>query len=231
MWGEARGCMLASMMASGILPAHARLTTAFLVLAAVGCAGAPGAQKSQEPPPVEASAYYPLAPGWKWAYAVERGGDMVLATYTVVDRAGTTVAVQAGEDRLHYNLQADGIVRMDTFGAGGGDYLLKTPIRAGATWPVASGTARVVAVGETVEVDAGRFTNCATIEERRRNPDRMSRTTYAPGVGPIKIELQAAGGVVPDGVESVRATLRGFTRPGQDPLASAAGLRAGGTRL
>jgi hypothetical protein len=184
---------------------------AVIALLAAACATS-GPSRPAAPPPEQAAAYYPLEPGWKWAYAIEQGGQIVLATYVVLDRVGQTVAVQAGDDRIHYELRPDGIVRKEALGVD--DYLIKGPVRAGATWQVSGGTAKVVATNETVQLDAGRFEGCAIVEERRRSPERVTRTTFAPGIGPVRIEVDVEGAPP----ERVRAVLRGYTKPGQDPL-------------
>ncbi len=165
---------------------------------------------------MEAQAYFPLTSGWRWAYEVHRGGESMLATYAVTERIGDSVVVQAGEDRLAYALLADGIARRD--GLAIGDYLLKTPLRAGASWPLTGGQAKVVAFGKTVTVPGGTFGNCITIEENRTDPDRMSRTIYAAGVGPISLEVQTYDPGKKRFVETLKAELRGVTRPGEDPL-------------
>lgn len=177
------------------------------------CAGAPSGRPASGPAPQDPAAYYPLEPGWRWAYAIEQSGQTMLATYVVLQRAGDTVVVQAGDDRIHYQLRSDGIVRKAALGAD--DYVIKAPVRAGLTWPIAGGTAKILSAGQTVELEAGRFDGCAIVEERRDAPARVSRTTYAPGVGPIRIEFDSAG----PPAQQVRAVLRGFTKPGQDPLA------------
>jgi hypothetical protein len=168
------------------------------------------------PPPEQAAAYYPLAPGWKWAYEIEKGGEKILATYGVLEQIGDTVVIQAGEERSGYAILPQGIARRE--GPNAGDFILKTPIRAGATWPLASGTAKVVSVGEAVTVPAGTYANCAVVEEVRTNPDRVLRTTYAAGVGPITLEYQVSNPEARRFDVLLRARLLGLTRPGEDPL-------------
>jgi hypothetical protein len=187
-----------------------------LVLAlGAGCASsnqvAPGPDRiSPEDPRV----YYPLDPGWKWAYDVQQDGDQILAIYSVASREGDRAVIETSERRLDYVFKPDGIVRGNAMGPP--DYVLKAPIKMGARWPVAGGEAQITAVGATVEVIAGRFPDCIVVEEIRA--EYTTRTTFAPGVGPVKIDLDAAGEGA--GVSSLRAVLRGFTRPGEDPLAS-----------
>jgi hypothetical protein len=184
--------------------------------AMLGCATAPAPSRLDGPPPEEAAAYYPFSAGWKWAYDVEREGQRMLATTAVMEAIGDTAIVQAGEQKLSYALSPEGIARRD--GLRTADFLLKTPIRAGASWPIEGGEARVALVGKTVTVPGGTFSNCATIEENRTNPQRINRTVYCAGVGPVSIEVQVhdplSGAFRPE----MRATLLGVTRPGEDPL-------------
>ena len=168
------------------------------------------------PPPEQAAAYFPLVPGWKWAYEIERGGEQILATYAVLQQMGDTVIVQAGEKRNGYAILPEGIARRE--GLNPGDFILKTPIRAGASWPLAGGTAKVVSVGETVTLPAGSYANCAVVEEVRTNPDRVLRTIYAPGVGPISLEYQVSNPETRKFDVVLRARLLGLTRPGEDPM-------------
>lgn len=186
--------------------------------ALAGCASTPTPPATPGvPPPENAADYYPLASGWRWAYEIqEQGGETVLATFAVLERMMDTAIVASGESRITYAVLPEGIARRE--GMEVGDFILKSPIRKGAEWSLAGGRARVVAVGETVTTDGGTFTNCATIEENRSNPDRVSRTTYAAGVGPVALEQQVHDPGTGRFVVQTRARLRGVTRPGEDPL-------------
>jgi hypothetical protein len=187
-----------------------------------GCATTAPAPGPAAPPPEEATVYYPLAPGWKWAYTLDKAGGAILATYSVIDRMGDRAIVKAGEDRLVYAVLPDGIARRE--GLRVGDYLLKTPVRVGAGWRLATGEAKVVAVGRDVTVPAGTFPGCATIEESRSEAERwLVRTVYAAGVGPISIEVQVHDPGTRVFRTEVRAALIGVTRPGEDPLGPSEG--------
>jgi hypothetical protein len=211
-----------------ILDRMSSSTVAALVLGAMGltlgCAttAAPAANPGG-PPPEDAAAYYPFAAGWKWAYNVEREGDTLLATYAVLERTGDTAIVQAGDQRLSYALGTDGIARRE--GLRTTDYVLRTPIREGASWPIEGGAAKVASVGKTVTVPGGTFPQCATIEERRTNPERITRTTYCAGVGPVMIEVQVHDPLSGNFKTEMRALLMGVTRPGEDPLGPGAATR------
>jgi hypothetical protein len=196
-----------------------RQIVALLVFATACCLACAATQKpvARTPPPERAADYFPLAPGWKWAYEIEKGGQKILATYAVLQQIGDTVVVQAGEERNGYVILADGIARRDSLSPG--DFILKTPMRAGASWAVAGGKATVVFVGRDVTVPAGAFANCALVEETRSNPDRVVRTTFAAGVGPIEVEVQVSNPETRKFEVILAARLLGVTRPGEDPLA------------
>ncbi|MCG5054576.1 MAG: hypothetical protein KA712_16560 [Myxococcales bacterium] len=185
-----------------------------LALALADCASpAASSPAKREGPPSDARAYFPLEPGWKWAYDVEQDGEAILAIYAVTSREGDRATVTGGQQVVPYELRPDGIIRPD--GQGGGDYLLRAPLGPEAAWPVAGGHAKVVGWDQTVDTPAGPFAGCVVVEELRENPDRRTRTAYAPAVGPVRIEFSAMDMV---GLHETKAILRGFTRPGDDPL-------------
>jgi hypothetical protein len=190
----------------------------------LGCATS-GGTAADAPPPEDAAAYYPFSAGWKWAYDVQREGQTMLATTAVTERTGDTAIVQAGDQRISYALSAEGISRRE--GLRTSDFLLRTPIRAGATWPIEGGQAKVAEVGKVVTVPGGTFSRCATVEENRTNPDRVTRTIYCANVGPVSIEVQVHDPMSGAYQTEMRATLLGVTRPGEDPL----GMPEGSSRL
>lgn len=182
---------------------------------AVGCATGPAAPAASTARAQTAAEYYPLDAGWKWAYDLERDGTHLLAVYAVLERTPDTAIVEAGDQRMTYAVTPQGIAQKE--GTTVGDFMLKNPVVLGAEWSVFAGTAKIVAVDQTVSVPSGDYAHCLVVETLRREPTRLSRTTYAPGIGPVAIEVQ----VQSQGrfVTTMRASLRGATKPGADPLA------------
>ena len=180
---------------------------------ACASSGSPGASAPRKN--LTAADYYPLASGWKWAYDVEKDGTNILATYVVLERNGDVASVQAGDEQLTYAVTADGVAQKD--GGAVGDYVIKNPLKLGAEWPVAGGRAKIVATDQEITLEpAGKFDGCVVVEVTRTDPVRIVRTTYAPDVGPVALELQ-----VQDGqrfVTSTRARLRAVTKPGEEAL-------------
>lgn len=195
-----------------------RLVVAVVLLAGVAsCASSSGAGTAPAGPPktFTAADLYPLEPGWKWAYDLVKDGQNMLALYSVLERSGDSATVQAGEEQMSYAITPEGIAQKD--GPVVGDFVVKNPVAMGTEWPVAGGRARITAVAQSVTVTAGRFDDCVLVEVTRADPPRAVRTTFAPGIGPVIIELQIrVGGEM---TTVTRATLRAVTRPGQDPLA------------
>jgi hypothetical protein len=155
--------------------------------------------------------FYPLLPGWGWAYDVESEGRNVLALYSVVERRGNVAVVKNGDDRIEYLIQADGIARRE--GSLPGDYLVRLPMVVGAAWPVMGGQATVVEAGQKLALASDTYRDCAVVEEVRGQPSRVTRTTYCKGAGPVRIEMRVYNPMKMDFETIVRANLLSVTRP------------------
>jgi hypothetical protein len=195
--------------------ALAGVVGAALLSLVTGCATAPPGPAASASRSTAAADYFPLEAGWKWAYELDREGQHLLAVYTVLERMPDGAIVQAGDQRISYAVTPQGIAMKEAGTVG--DYVLKNPVVLGTTWNVTAGTAKIVATDKTVSGPAGEYTDCVVVEVLRHEPNRLSRTTFAPGVGPVEIEVQ----VESQGrfVTTTHALLRGTTKPGQDPLA------------
>ncbi|HSS38125.1 MAG TPA: hypothetical protein VLT58_05095 [Polyangia bacterium] len=185
-----------------------------VVLAVVGAACAtqgPASNEIKSRPNLTAADFYPLSPGWKWAYDVERDGLNILATYAVQERTGDTAVVQAGDEKLTYVIGPQGIAQVEAGVAG--DYVIKNPIAAGSEWPVSGGKARIASVTADFRMESGEhYLGCIVVEVTRTEPVRIARTTFAPDLGPVALEMQVQDG--PKFVTTTRARLRAVTRPG-----------------
>jgi hypothetical protein len=187
------------------------------VLLATACATSGGGGSPVVQPRANATAadYYPLANGWKWAFDVEQDGVNILATYAVLERSGDVAVVQAGDEKLMYAVTADGVAQKD--GSMMGDYVIKNPLRTGTEWNVAGGRAKITSVSEEVNIDSvGRYGGCVVVEVTRVSPMRITRTTFAPDLGPVALEMQVQDGQTFK--TTTKAKLRAVTKPG-DALA------------
>ena len=140
-----------------------------------------------------------------------RWTNLFLATYAVLERTGDLAVVQAGDERLTYAVMAEGIAQKD--GGMLGDYVIKNPVAAGAEWAVEGGRAHIASVTADFKLDSGEhYLGCIVVEVTRTDPVRVTRTTFAPDLGPVMLEMQ-----VQDGTRFItitRARLRAVTRPG-----------------
>jgi hypothetical protein len=189
---------------------------ALVVFVASACATQGGSSNDIKPRAnLTAADFYPLAPGWKWAYDVEKDGLNILATYAVLERTGDTAVVQAGDEKLTYAVTPDGIAQKD--GGMLGDYVIKNPVQAGAEWAVEGGRAHIASVSADFKLDSGEhYLGCVVVEVTRTDPVRVIRTTFAPELGPVLLEMQIqeAGRFT----TVTRARLRAVTRPSDAPL-------------
>ena len=184
------------------------------LLVAAGCASspAPGAPARIAGPAPELAELFPLAVGNEWTWddlspQLPPGGRRSARTVRVVSRT------QDGffRDSEGTELRVDGECVRDRVRR-----LLCRPLAAGGAWKSVvsvSSTERyeIVAVGERVEVPAGRFDRCVRVRANNRagaSSEHVLELTYAPGVGPVRLETWA----IVDGVAvpQIRAVLRSF---------------------
>ena len=188
---------------------------ATLVATACATSGGGGADVVRPRANATATDYYPLANGWKWAFDVDQDGVNILATYVVLERSGDVAVVQAGDEKLMYAVTPEGIAQKD--GSMMGDYVIKNPLRPGTEWNVSGGRAKITSVSEEVNIDSvGRYVGCVVVEVTRVSPMRITRTTFAPDLGPIALEMQVQDGQTFK--TTTKAKLRAVTKPG-DALA------------
>lgn len=183
-----------------------------LLALALACARAP----APTPPPVAPPEYFPLAVGNEWVYVDE-------SPALPPERRGAERRVRILErtadgyfrDSDRGELRADGECVHDRLRR-----LLCGPVAVGTRWASvvsASSTERyeIAGVGETIQTPAGRFDGCVRVRAHNRagEMDHVLEISYAPGVGPVRIETFA----VVDGkaTPQVRAVLRSYRLGGR----------------
>lgn len=168
-----------------------RLPALALALAA-GCAHAP-------PPPAAAKSpaeYFPLAVGNEWVYA-DRSPQLSRAEQAARERKVRILRRDAEgfyHDDSHGQLRADADCLRDRLRR-----LLCRPFEIGKGWVSVvsvSSTERyeIAAVGERVATPAGTFEGCIRVRAHNRagpDTDQVLETTYAPGVGVVRLETFA----------------------------------------
>jgi hypothetical protein len=138
----------------------------------------------------EALRYMPLEPDTVFTYDTQSEGRSehgLLIVQVSRPREGRA-DLRMGSKTERLQIEADGIAQVE------GGYLLKVPFVVGSTWKSKSGTVRVVAVDQEVDVPAGHFTGCMrTVEESRVGGVTRSVTSvFCAHVGLVMLE--ATGG-------------------------------------
>jgi hypothetical protein len=188
-----------------------------LAALAAACAGAPATTAPAARTATAPGDYFPLAVGNEWVYRDE-------SPALPPDRRGARRAVRILERT------ADGYFRDSERGELRADRdclhdrsrrLLCGPIAPGTSWSSVvsvSSTERyeIAAVGETVSTPAGRFDGCVRVRAHNRaepGTDHVLEITYAPWVGPVRIETYAVVGAAV--TPQVRAVLERFKVEGR----------------
>lgn len=190
------------------------LTTLAGLLA--GCAGPRAAAPARAADRAGPATYFPLAAGNSWTWEDRSSGNapgqVPLRTVTIRERTadGYWKDSDGNELRAGADCVQDRVRR-----------LLCAPLEAGRTWSSVvsvSSTERyeIAGTGEAVETPAGRFERCVRVRAHNRAgpaTDYVNEITYAPGVGPVRIETYAVvdGKVTPQ----VRALLRSYRIEGK----------------
>src|SRR5437870_686598 len=190
------------------------MTRLFLALAvaAAGCGASTGNVKPSfhYTADVKPGVYFPLAVGTAWSYDVvdDSTGEKILLVNRVDTLDGQRATLFTGSDPLVYEDRGNEIVRMPS-----GAVVMKTPIAAGTAWDIPGGKAKILAIDAKADTMAQSYAACVSVEET--TDERRVVTTYAPHVGPVKVEVYARG---PAGERlDRRGILRSFHAAG-DPV-------------
>ncbi len=178
---------------------------------AAACSHAPAAPaRAGGPSP---SDYFPLAVGNQWTY-VDRSAAQAPGTrppertVRIVERTadGFYRDNERGELRADADCLRDRVRR-----------LLCRPLAVGQGWVSVTGVSateryEIAAVDERVETPAGTFTGCVRVRAHVRagpTAENVLELTYAPGVGPVRIETFAVVGG--DVAPQIRADLKSYS--------------------
>jgi hypothetical protein len=204
------------MMLAPMVPVRLLAAAAIAVLALAGCTRAPS-RPSAKPTTATAADYFPLGVGNAWTYVDESpslppGARGARRTVRIVERlpGGWVRDSDRNELRIAGACVEDRVRR-----------LLCGPLAAGTAWSSVVSVAsteryEIAAVGEKVATPAGTFEGAVRVRAHNRagsGADAVLEITYAPGVGPVRIETWAVveGKVVPQ----VRASLEAYRLEGK----------------
>jgi hypothetical protein len=203
------------------LTARPLAAAAALVALACACAGARAPARGDGDAPTRTVAspplrpgsgapadYFPLAVGNRWTFLDRSPGQAggTRRTIKIVERApdGFFVDDARGALRVEGDCLRDRVRR-----------LLCAPLQPGHSWtsvvgPSATERYEIAGAGETVTVPAGTFAGCVRVRSQVRagSVDGVAELTYAPGVGPVRLETFA----VVDGVATpqIRGELESY---------------------
>jgi hypothetical protein len=172
-----------------------RYSPTLLVALLVACAHAPapGGSAQGAPAASDPTSYFPLAVGNEWTWidlSPLAAGEGKKRTVRIVSRdaEGYFVDDAKGALRVAHGCIQDRVRR-----------ILCTPFDLDRSWSsVVSETStehyQIAATGVTTTVPAGTFDGCILVRARNRagaDVEVILETTYAPGVGPVRIETFA----------------------------------------
>lgn len=171
-------------------------------MSALGCSAA----QSPRPPrgPLTARDYLPLRAGAAWSYDTQTGygGDTVLSALSVVRVDGARFYVRSGVRTETYEVRPDGVVRE-------GDYVLRDPIRVGASWEARDGSRlEVRAVGASRTVGSHAYRNVIEVLRTGSSAHIETTTWYAADVGAVEIHARTTSSL--GQTIEVHSTLRGY---------------------
>lgn len=201
-----------------------RTARPLLVLALTGlagltaCGGATPVVRRSEAERLDPRVLYPMLASSQWVYDVHTGPEPpTLGIFEVVlangDRRGIATNLGMAEggrvrrgETVEYEIAEEGIRHVAS-----DRWVLRAPIREGASWPAMGGrTARVTNLDTSVEVEAGRYEHCVEVTEDGGEDGRTVRTIYCPDVGPVVMESRIETRLTMRSVETV-ARLRSYT--------------------
>jgi hypothetical protein len=159
--------------------------------------------------------YYPLAVGAEWTWEDQSpqlpAGGPALRTVRVLERTADGYYRDSARGELRVGACIEDRVRS----------LLCGPIAVGTRWssiltPTSTESFEIVAVGERVLTPAGAFDGCVRVRANMRaaaDTELINEISYAPGVGPVRIEVIAVGSG--KAVPQFRALLRSYRLGGK----------------
>jgi hypothetical protein len=162
-------------------------------LLAIACGGGGAEVKSPQgkaPQVSELERYFPLQDGKVYAYASKGTEGTALNVLRVVRKEPGKGALRGSNSEKVFAIQKDSIARV------GGGTILKAPLALGTTFTGDRGGATSVdEVDVSIEVPAGKYTGCIrTLEKPTTVFPGTTRTTFCPGVGIVRLEVQSGDG-------------------------------------
>jgi hypothetical protein len=155
--------------------------------------------------------YFPLEVGTRWTYQVSQkdSKDSRLtvdvtdhnngaggSTYPLSYRDTSLSPDQQEDEPTEYTVRNEGISCEKCPG-----FVLRDPLTLDQSWQSGGDAAdrevsTVVAVDKSVSVGPSEYKNCVVVRSQSRKSDRVAETTYAPNIGPVRVQYATLKGVV-----------------------------------
>jgi hypothetical protein len=200
---------------TGLRASAASLTSVAIVASvailtsAVACSSAPATEPNVAQTPRELPSeerYFPLRDGELYQYDVVGQDGRVAFLITKVGRDGSSATLTSGHRVQHLTVRSDGVYNEAGF------YIVKTPLRVGTEWAGQSGVVRVVSEAQSIQTEAGNFTDCIVTKEVTQGTVelRTVESTFCANVGLVRLVVHAES----DQVRQIeQATLRYYGPP------------------
>lgn len=160
----------------------------------VSCGGQPP-PPAEEPEPAGPSggieAFLPLPKDHVYSYTTFREGQEIGTLIMQLEhpRKGR-VDLRMGNQVTRLEVEAQGVRNLE------GGWLLKLPLKEGATWKGKAGDVRISSMSKSLTVPAGSYQNCVETVEEAGGAGESSRSTavYCPDVGLTQLTIEAMKG-------------------------------------
>jgi hypothetical protein len=163
-----------------------------VLVLAFGCTPAPQGkvQAPQSFAVTEVTRYLPLENNTVFSYEtyIEDTNEHGLAVFEIArPRPELAELSIAGQVRKRYYFEPGGVR------SGQGGYLLKSPLSLNSQWTGDDGQVKVTSVDLSVDVPAGKFSDCIQTVEQAKLPGatRTTTTVFCPGVGITVLQIEA----------------------------------------
>lgn len=162
------------------------LSVALLCASCGGGGGATAPEHPKGPQVSELETFFPLEDGKVYAY-LGKGDATMLVVLRVARKEPSKGALRSSNAERVFTIQKDSIARV------GGGTVLKMPIAIGTAFAGDhGGAATIEETNVSLDVPAGHYTGCIrTVEKPSVTYTGTTSTTFCPGVGIVKLEVQA----------------------------------------
>jgi hypothetical protein len=167
-------------------------------LGILACGGSAPPTETPHPPPhresrSEVERFFPAPDGFVYTYDTQaaHSGEVGVLMLQVARPRDGRVDLTSGGKVQRIIIGEDGLAYL------GGGFLLRPPLRVGATFPGPLGPVEITAIDQVIRTPAGTYSGCLETVEVTQAPDlrRSTTTVLCPevGVASIRVEATAQG--------------------------------------